>query len=296
MFVLSLIFAVVAVIALATAIASKDSDVRVTSGIVTLVVAALSLSAFLWSATVQVSTKNVGVVTTFGKPAGQLSAGLHWIAPWKHVTEFPATIQSDAYIQGQKGSDCISARIANSSVACVDTTVQWRIKENAVDGLYQDYKTFEHVRDILVSKQLTNAINVTFSTYNPLASFNSQGVSTVSLPDLANQVKAKLVDAVGDRVEILTVLIPLIHHDDTTQAKINAYQAALADTRIAVQKQQIALADAKSNEILRESLNNDPGVLINKCLDVVKSGVALPAGFNCNLNGSGSTVVVPATK
>ena len=45
----------------------------------------------------QVSTKNIGVVTSFGKTFGFLGNGPHLIWPWENVTEMDAAIQTDSY-------------------------------------------------------------------------------------------------------------------------------------------------------------------------------------------------------
>jgi regulator of protease activity HflC (stomatin/prohibitin superfamily) len=292
LFVLSLIGLLAFIIGLLVLIFASDEDARITGAGLGFIGLLLGLIFFFISVTTSVSTRNVGVVTSFGKPDGELNPGLHMIWPWKNVTEFPATIQSDSH----DGKDCISVRIANQSIACVDVTVQWRINDKEVDSLYQDYKSFEHVRDNVVTRQLQNALNIVFSTYNPLASLNSNGQSSISLPKLAQQVQADLTTAVDNRVHILTVLIPLIHHDDATQAKLQQYQAAIADTRIAQQKELTALAQAKANEELKQSVTNDPNVLVAQCLnfmeDALKANYPLPAGFSCW--GSVNSVVVPA--
>ena len=91
---------------------------------------------------------------------------------------------------------------------------------------------------------------------------------------------------------MLSVFTPIIHHDDQTQLKINQYQAAKADTRIALQKVQTAKNDALANKTLASSVSHDPNVLVSKCLDLVKSGINLPAGFTC-WPGGGNGVVIP---
>ncbi|HET7320819.1 MAG TPA: hypothetical protein VFI84_04545, partial [Candidatus Saccharimonadales bacterium] len=63
------------------------------------VLALAMLFTFVASATV-VSTKNVGIVTSFGKPVGSLSNGFHMVAPWAKVTELDAAIQTDSHYKG----------------------------------------------------------------------------------------------------------------------------------------------------------------------------------------------------
>lgn len=85
--------------------------------------------------------------------------------------------------------------------------------------------------------------------------------------------------------------------DDSTQSRINAYQAEIGNTRVAEQKQQTAEAEAKANQMLAQSVSNDPNVLVSKCLDtladMVEAGQQVPAGFSC-WPGGGSALVVPS--
>src|SRR3546814_634740 len=78
-----------------------------------------------------VPTKKVGVVTTFGKPTGTLSNGLHLIAPWDKVTEFDAAIQTDKHDDQRAEADvsndqskCTRVRIGNQSTACVSNSIR----------------------------------------------------------------------------------------------------------------------------------------------------------------------------
>src|SRR6266496_6363750 len=51
----------------------------------------------LWSSVHQVATKNVGAVTSYGKPVGNLDNGLGMTWPWEVVTELDAALQTDSY-------------------------------------------------------------------------------------------------------------------------------------------------------------------------------------------------------
>jgi regulator of protease activity HflC (stomatin/prohibitin superfamily) len=141
--------------------------------VVILLVGAL-VTAFFSSFTT-VSTKNVGIVTTFGHPDGELSNGAHFIAPWSKVTEMAANVQTDQYL-GNSDNDtsnsqqpCMDVRIANQSIACVEVTIRWRIVPGSAPELFRDYKTFDHVRDSLVTLNLKSALNNAFADYNPLS-------------------------------------------------------------------------------------------------------------------------------
>lgn len=261
-----------------------------------------SLLLFGVSMIAVVGTKKVGVVTTFNKPVDTMSNGIHLKWPWQKVTELDGAIQTDNHTGGsvEHPNGCTLVRIGNQSTACVDNTIRWRIRQKASDDLFRDYRSFDHIRDSLVTRDLIVALNDVFATYNPLGNLNTN-VTTAppSLEALSAQVRELLVGKdgnggrIGDQIEVLSVFTPIIHHDNQTQRKINQYQAAKADTRIALQKVKTAVNEAKANKTLAGSVSHDPNVLVSKCLDLVKTGVALPAGFSCWPGGS-TAVVVPS--
>ena len=106
----------------------------------------------------------------------------------------------------------------------------------------------------------------------------------------------------GGHAQILidSVTMSFLKLADSTQAKINAYQAEVGNTRIAEQQEKTAGAQARANRALADSVSKDPNVLVSKCLDtleeMVKAGQSVPAGFSC-WPGSGANLVLPgATK
>lgn len=242
-----------------------------------------------------VGTKQVGVVTVFGKPQGTLSNGLHFKLPWEKVTEFDAAIQTDSHT----GESCTSVRIGNQSTACADNSIRWRIVPTAADDLYQDYKDFDNVRDSLVTRQLNSAINEVFDDYDPLNTLDTEGELNQgdALVDLSAEVQSTLEDNIDSQIEVLSVIVPLVRFDGPTEEKISQYQQAIADTRIASQRKLTATEEADANTILSDSVSNDPNVLVSKCYDLLtamsKAGQPVPAGFSC-WPGGGSGVVIPA--
>jgi len=271
------------------------------AGVACLAFAVLML---LLSCIAIVGTKKIGVITSFNKPVGTMPNGIHTKWFWQKVTDLDGAIQTDNHTGGnvEHPAGCTLVRIGNQSTACVDNTIRWRIRQSAADALFRDYRSFDHIRDSLVTRDLIVALNDVFANYNPLGNLNSNTSKAAppSLEALSAQVRELLVGdngnggRIGDQIEVLSVFTPIIHHDDQTQTKINQYQAAKADTRIALQKVQTAENDAKANKVLASSVSHDPNVLVSKCLDLVKTGIALPAGFTC-WPGGGSGVVIPAS-
>lgn len=255
------------------------------------------LCVFSASATV-VSTKNEGIVTSFGRPVHSLSNGFHLVAPWQEVTEMDAAIQTDSHTQSDSNT-CIDVRIAHQAIACVDASIRWRIQDDSADYLFQNYRDFDNVRDSLVTRELNAALNDTFESYDPLA-VDAEGNSTApTLKSLAADVTKQMQREIGAQINVLNVIIPVLHFDSNTQGRIQALQAQIAQTRIALQAVQTAKDQAAANRVLAASVSKDPNVLVSKCLDmmnemIAKSQVIPPDGIGC-WPGDGSPLIVSTT-
>lgn len=266
----------------------RSGDARLVS-IIGWGILGLGVAALLVASLVQVSTKNVGIETTFGKPSGELSNGLHLKWPWEKVTEMDAAIQTDTYIDNH----CFKVRIANQQTACVYINFQWRINPKSAQELYRDYRTFDHVRDALVTRRLTAVVNEQLSNYNPLnsvagADLPSGEQRNPSLAVIAKNVNAQMKDEIGGpngSIEVLSTIIPLITFDPETQGRINQLQQQVALTRVALQSKKTATAQAQANKALAASVNTSPNVLVSHCISIletmVKNGQPVPAGFSC---------------
>jgi regulator of protease activity HflC (stomatin/prohibitin superfamily) len=273
--------------------AIEDPDGKVITKWSSIGLGILTVLVLIWSVTVIVPTREVGIMLTFAKPTGTLSNGLHLKAPWQHVETMDAAIQTDNHVKdggqtsnGEHSLSCVTTRIAHQAVACVDTTIRWRIIEPEAGNLFQDYRTFDNVRDTVME------------SYDVLA-VDDQGQSTApELSEVATDIQDELTAKIGDQIEVLSVIIPVVHFDDATQGRVNALQGQIAQTRISEQAEQTAKAQANANRILAESVSNDPNVLVSKCLDLLNESITknyqLPAGFSC-WSGAGS-VVIPAVK
>lgn len=271
-------------------------------------VAVVALLLFISSAFV-VPTRSVGVSVAFGKPSAQpLPNGFHLVAPWKTVEKLSTATQTLNLIGDNKdGNPCVTVRLGNQTTACVDVSVQWNIADEGVVELYRQYKprggqddVFHNIETNLVKRQITDALNVAFSDYDPLASINgATDGSQPKLHDLAAEaqglLQAALHSVVRDGVHIRSVIFTVVHFDPTTQDKLNAYAQALADTRIAKQREQTAQATRAANDALAASnASANPAVLYQNCLDLterlVKEGKTLPPAWSC---GAPPTTVVP---
>lgn len=260
-----------------------------------------------FAGTAIIQAKNVGVLTTFGKPAERtLSPGLHFKAPWQKVTELDGTTISDEY----RGDRCITVRIGDGSTACISATNRWRLVQEKANITYGDYRSDdvkETVRDALVSTVFKASVNQVLGEYDPTGDLQvidaKAGASADFAPDydaISEAIQSNMRERVkeqGSLVEIRAVTVSYIKLSDSTQNKINAYQAEVAETRNALQRKETASAQAEANRALSESVSNDPNVLVSKCFDTLAAMVELkqpiPAGFSC-WPGGGSAVVIPS--
>lgn len=307
MFVMFLLLALVVGVVVSTLMARRLRAQAKPAGAAIGAAVLLGLLAFVVgvvSMTAIVPTREIGVVTAFGRPVDVWSNGLHVKAPWQKVNKLDGTIQTDNFTGADRAIDI---RIGNGSTSGVDATIRWRIRLDAGKELYQDYRQMENIRDSLVTRELKAALNEVLGDYDPLASvkagIGSDGATTSAGVDLnaySNKVHEALSKRVGEDVEVLSVILPIIRFDQQTQEKINAYQAEVANTRIAEQREATAKAQAQANKNLAGSVSRDPNVLVSKCLDtleeMVKAGQEVPIGFSCWPGANSSSVVLPQAK
>lgn len=276
--------------------------------IATWITAGLTVIVLLLASITTVSTRNVGIVTTFGRTSGHLDNGLHVIAPWDNVTEMNAAIQTDSYVLGTKASTstndsnsatgpCVNVRIANQQTACVDVSIKWRINPSAADELFQNYHDFSTVQDSLVHRELNVALNNQLSDYNPLNSITEAGSGSFGSNPTLTQVGAKVTEQMrrelAGQIEVISTLIPILHYDGATENRINQIQQQVAQTRIADAQLQTNQAQSAANAALAQSVTTP--VLESKCLDIMKemvqNGQKVPAGMTCGL-GSNVTGII----
>lgn len=267
----------------------QDSERRGARGIAVILLL-LGVFTIAWDSFTVIPARNVGIVNTFGNAGQALGNGFHVVAPWSSVETVDATVQNINLSSDAK--NCITVRLANQTTACVDVTVQWNIDQHAnANELWQRYRgnnddVVHNVGANVVERELRRSLNVVFESYNPLAVL-SGAAPTIKTDDLATKALNEIRTHVDTGIVVDTVRIPLVHFDDVTQAKLNGYAQALADTQIATQQKLTAEQQKLANQELAVAASNDPGVLYQNCLNLVKDLAAkgqlqnLPPTFNC---------------
>jgi regulator of protease activity HflC (stomatin/prohibitin superfamily) len=284
-----IVFALIFIASIIAFFIADDADVRGGSIIAAVVSAIIGVLIFVFSSAVIVPTREIGIVTTFGKPNGELSNGLHWTAPWQSVTNMDGAIQLEKF----DGEHAMTVRLGNNSTANANVTIQWRLDPTSTPELFLDYRSFDNIRDNLVNKELGVALNSEFAKFDPLAPGAADGAPLVAI---SGKVQADVQAAVGRRVEIQKVFVPLVTYDGNTQDRINALNIEKANTRVAEQREQTAAADAKANSVLSQSVSNDPNVLVSKCLDAAARNQTSPIGCWPGSTQAGLPVVTVPVK
>ncbi|MFV2100672.1 SPFH domain-containing protein [Micromonospora sp. LOL_024] len=274
-FILAIIAAAIAAITLAVALLGSQRQVRQTSALAAIGALIGAIVLTVASSAHSVPIRSVGIVTSFGKPTGEVTgSGLKWVTPWQRVGEWDAGRQKYDHI----GSDhCVRVRTGTLADACVEVLVEWQVQPENAPKQFMDYKgDFESFRGQRVGVQLDSAVNDAFATYNPLERIDSKtGNLNVDLKPFAASIKSNAEGRLADDVEILSVTITRVNHDDKTEGNIKAFQDKLAQTRNLEQdrlnaeiQKQITETNATVDKVTRcleiaDKHGNTPGLCIN---------------------------------
>jgi hypothetical protein len=92
--------------------------------------------------------------------------------------------------------------------------------------------------------------------------------------------------------EIDTITISYFSFADSTQATIDNFIEAVGETRITAQGKETAREQKEINDLLAQSVSDDPNVLVAKCLNLIEQNVFdPPAGFSCWPGGGQGSLV-----
>lgn len=289
---------------------TEDDRLRVMAlGIVAGIFAIIGLTVLALDSYVIVPARNVGVVNILGNANSSVSNGFHFIQPWASVenvdtTNKPIQLNDD----GDVGNGCssIPIRLASQQIACQDVFVQWQIDPKGdANDLWKTYRgsnddLIDNLKNNVVLPRLRSEMQKAFATYDPLQVL--QGGQLLDTTTLQSPVEAALKADMPSGVLILDVRFAQIHYSSTTQNKIDAYSQSVADTKIAVQNEQTATAQAAANKILaQDPSSNNPGVQYQNCLNMINNLASkgqltgLPAGFSCS-QGGGTPIIVNGSK
>lgn len=246
----------------------------------------------LFMSSTTIGARSVGVETRFGKYVSTQQSGHHWLSPFSTVEEF-STLTQNLHLDGKSGDDHGSqTRVAfkGGASGSADVTVRYRITDGGVGKLWHDYKTFENVRDNLVTADSQNTIRTEFSNYTPVDAIDGNNLNTI-MKNVQGALDTKL-EAYGITVD--SVQVTNVELGKQAQASLDRIVEANANVQRAQADQQRATIEAQTARIRQSS--QTPESLQRYCLEIVnawdkaKNG-DLPATFNCSLSGSAQVLV-----
>lgn len=267
------LFAVAVLAAICGVFAPRDLKGRVLAG--TVGASVLGIALTIGASANSVPVRNVGIVTSFNKPTGEVTgSGLNWVSPWKKVGEWDASRQKYDHIGGDKAVPVRTGTLANAGV---ELLIEWQVRSENAPRQFMDYKgDFEAFRGQRIGVQLDGAVNDAFASYNPLANIDAKtGNLNVDLKPFADKVQTSAQGRLGEDIEILSVTIIRVNHDEKTEANIKVFQDKLAQGRnldqdlINAEKQKaITEKNAQVDKITRcleiaDKNGSNPGLCIN---------------------------------
>jgi SPFH domain / Band 7 family len=279
LFIFAVIIAIIGVlVAVFARLISEESPALVVVGGVLVVGFAFVL--FVVSGLKSVPVKNVGVAQSFGAVSGTVyGPGIHqtW-TPWLHLTDINETVQTTTF----EGKDCLQVRVGGQQSACADVTIQWQILPAAASSLFSDYANsgdlMQTVENAVVIRELKQVVNNTIGDYNPITDVQSvtgTATATSQFTGFGPAILTTMRGDIGQRVRVLTVLMPFVHYSDTVEAKLNQIQQAYANFAIAQENVKVNQEQAQAYGKLGNPTLNQ---LISECLT---STVQRPVGFQC---------------
>lgn len=305
-FIFAIIFWIVAVGAIIYGTFGAEEGRRalvITSGVV---VAVLGFGLFAWGGVKSVPVKNIGIPQSFGAIGSSVyQPGAHetW-TPWMSITDINETIQTTTFEdQGNdNGTSCrggLPVRIGGQQTACADVTIQWQIRPQAAASLFSDYANqgnfMAEITNAVVVRELKQVVNNDLGDYNPITDVQSvtgTGTQTSQFTTLGPKILSDMKADIGNRVNILTLLLPQLHYATPLENKLSGIQQSFSDFAIAQENVKVAQQQSLA---LKQLGTPTAAQLSAECLADLKGGMNAPAGFQC-ISGAGSSLALSPGK
>lgn len=263
------------------------------------IVVVIGLGLFTISGLKSVPVKNIGVPQSFGAVGKTVyEPGIHetW-TPWLHLTDINETVQTTTFEDSgnDNGSSCnggLAVRIGGQQTACADVTIQWQIRPQAAGSLFSDYANqgdfMSEVANAVVVRELKQVVNSVLGDYNPITdvqSVTNTASSTSQFSGFGPTILSDMRADIGNRVNVLTVLLPQLHYNSAVETKLQEIQQSYANYAVA---QENVKVNTEQSQALQQLGTPNLNQLVAQCLtDLKQDAGSLPAGFNC-IPGAGS--------
>lgn len=288
MFVVAIIFFILLLGCVLLRRLSSDRETQWVGSAGTAVFGILGILSLVLACLSTVPTRNVGIVTSFGKPTGRTTgAGLQWTAPWQDVDDWDASGQTYAHL----GDHCVWVTIAAQRRACIPVQIEWAAKAENAPQNWAAYKEvdgktrFETWVARRVDPQINAAITSIFASFDPLGNVSLDSGDTAA-PDLNKTQKAPLmaalISSLGSDIRVNSISFEAPRYDDPTTAAISAYGQKVLEARNlrideqnAATRARITKTDASVPQIARclqiaEKLGKEPGLCMGNTTVVTR--------------------------
>jgi regulator of protease activity HflC (stomatin/prohibitin superfamily) len=289
-FIVGIIFAILALLGLAAGVLASAPEARRGGRSIFVLGLLLAVGSIVIASMSTVPTRNVGIVTQFNKPTGRTTgAGLQWTAPWQDIDDWDASGQTYAHLD----NNCVWVTIAAQRRACIPVQIEWASKADRAPENWAAYKevdgidggrfgTFTARR---VNPQINAALTSVFASFDPLGTVDPKSGASPA-PDLNKTYKQPLMEALnaalGNDITVRSVAFEAPRYDGPTTAAIAAYGQKVLEARNltidkanAITRAEITNTDAKVDQVARclqiaEKLGKEPGLCMGGGAAVTK--------------------------
>jgi hypothetical protein len=299
-FIFAIIFWLAAVIAVLYGVflAEGNRGLVITASVIA---ALLGFGLFAWGGVKSVPVKNIGIPQSFGAIGSSVyQPGAHetW-TPWMSITDINETIQTTTFEDkgNDNGTSCnggLPVRIGGQQTACADVTIQWQIRPQAAASLFSDYANqgnfMAEITNAVVVRELKQVVNNDLGDYNPITdvqAVTSTGTQTSQFTTLGPKILSDMKADIGNRVNILTLLLPQLHYATPLENKLSGIQQSYADFAVAqenvkvAQQEQLALVALKNpslNQLIAQCLVDSKTDTNLQCIPGATSNLQLSGG------------------
>lgn len=278
------------------------SDYRPATRWIGAVVAAVAFvlgGAVLFGSTyTPVGTSDVAVVTSFGHTDGDLTSGVHFIAPWKDTTTWDHSRQRTLF----EGNNCLQVRIFGGQTACLPTVIQWQAVPAAADTQFRLYRTFLRMQAAYMSAStVVGFFNNRFETFNPItvASLQANGATGgTTVSGLVKQVASDMRAAYAGQINIERVTVGTPQYSNYVDTQLGKVVGAKVGLETATINAKTAIQEANAARNLQNGGHLTPLVVVQNCIDTARilaqANEHTSPTWNCSglFSGAGSNASV----
>lgn len=278
-----------------------------------LVPLALAVVFGAFACTTIVEARSDGVPVAFGRIGNTMENGLNLHAPWVTVEQMDATNKTSRFVNSDREDTentfqhgAIDTRLSDNSESTTYATARWhRTKETASDA-YAEFRgkdPLEELRLNLINSTVQSAVVEAMATYNPTESIDTLNVDWDDPASVTTALKnldlapdfgefSKLATDAANRMlkegrdlplaEFDSIVISKTTMPKRSQDRIDAFFAEVSDIQVALARRAKNAAQAAAANELKESLEDNPLVLVSRCFDLIEGGqFNPPVGFSC---------------